>query len=221
MSFAILARNDELLRKTKTTSRIEYLLYRRGKQIPLLEACSGEICFITTVAFISREIDSKSVIAIDEPDTSLHPTWQQSYVKTLLELFYFYQPRILISTHSPIIISGAETATQEAVIQQPSNRELTVYEMMNGETTPFDYLSLSLEEMYDRLFGLITPKNHYLSLRAVELLNELNSGDRNFNQVVADFETFREKSYDESQKAVIREFEDIAERLEAMKTGEN
>ena len=161
LSFAALARHDDLLRKTKTTSRIEYLLYRRGEQIPLLEACSGEICFITTVAFISTEIDSQSIIAIDEPDTSLHPTWQQSYVRTLLELFYLYQPRILISTHSPIIISGAEAATKETAIQEPSNRELIVYEIKDGETTLFDHSKLSLEEMYDRLFGLIAPKNHY------------------------------------------------------------
>lgn len=221
LSFATLARHDELLRKTKTTSRIEYLLYRRGEQIPLLEACSGEICFITTVAFISTEIDSQSIIAIDEPDTSLHPTWQQSYVRTLLELFYLYQPRILISTHSPIIISGAEAATQGTAIQEPSDRELIVYEMKDGETTLFDHSKLSLEEMYDRLFGLITPKNHYLSQRAVTLLNDLNSGERNFDQVVTEFETLREKSYDDSQKAVIGRFEEMARRLEAMKTGEN
>ena len=217
LSFATLARHDELLRKTKTTSRIEYLLYRKGEEIPLLEACSGEICFITTVAFISTEIDSQSVIAIDEPDTSLHPTWQQSYVKTLSELFYLYQPRILISTHSPIIISGAEAATQESSLVEPINKEVIVYEMKDGDTILFDHVNLSLEEMYDRLFGLITPKNHYLSQRAVRLLNELNSGERTFNQVVADFETLREKSYDESQQAVITKFQDMARRLEVMK----
>jgi len=187
----------------------------------LLEACSGEICFITTVAFISTEIDPQSVIAIDEPDTSLHPTWQQSYVKTLSELFYLYQPRILISTHSPIIISGAEAATQESSLVEPTNKEVIVYEMRDGDTILFDHVNLSLEEMYDRLFGLITPKNHYLSQRAVMLLNELNSGERNFTQVIGDFETLREKSYDESQRAVIEKFEDMARRLEAMKTAEN
>ncbi|HMP08283.1 MAG TPA: AAA family ATPase, partial [Lacipirellulaceae bacterium] len=123
LTFAIIARHDDLLYRTKIASRIEYFLYRKAEPIPLLEACSGEICFITTVAFISAQIESRSVIAIDEPDTSLHPTWQQSYVKTLLDLFHRYEPRILISTHSPIIISGAEAASGA----------VAVFEMKGGE----------------------------------------------------------------------------------------
>jgi predicted ATPase len=209
LTFAILARHDDLLHRTKTASRIEYFLYRKDEPIPLLEACSGEICFITTIAFISTQIESRSVIAIDEPDTSLHPTWQQSYVKTLLDLFHRYEPRILISTHSPIIISGAEAASGA----------VSVFEMKDGEASIFDHAKLSLEEMYDRLFGLITPKNHYLSQRAVTMLNALNSGDRNLNEVLHELDALRTKSYDESQQAVITKFEDMARRLEVMRQG--
>lgn len=168
-----------------------------------------ELCFITTLAFISTQIKQRSVIAIDEPDTSLHPTWQQSYVRTLLDLFHRYEPRILISTHSPIIISGAEAASGAVF----------VYEMKDGEAAIFDHAKLSLEEMYDRLFGLITPKNHYLSQRAVTMLNALNSGDRNLNEVLHELDALRTKSYDESQQVVITKFVDMARRLESMKQG--
>jgi len=208
LSFGILAKHDKVLKKTQVTSRVEYFLYRSGKPIPLLEACSGELWFITTVAFISTNINPGSVIAIDEPDTSLHPTWQQSYVKTLLELFYLYNPRIVLSTHSPIIISGAD-ATDAGV---------AVYEMAGGQTRRFDHINLSLEEMYDRLFGLITPRNHYLSQRAVALLNELNAGERGLTQVLSEFEELRTKSYDDSQKDVISRFEEMARRVDSAKT---
>jgi hypothetical protein len=207
LTFALLVLHEDRLRRSKTTSRIEYFLYRNNVPIPLLEACSGEICFITTVAFISTQINRRSVIAIDEPDTSLHPTWQQSYVRTLLDLFHHYEPRILISTHSPIIISGAEAA----------NGEVLVYEMNDGEPRIYQHAKLSLEEMYDQLFGLITPKNHHLSQRAVSLLNDLNAGDRNLNEVLGDLEALRTKSYDQSQQSVIATFEDMARRLESMK----
>lgn len=211
LSFTILARHEGLLSRTKTASRIKYFLYRHGEQIPLLEACSGEINFITTIAFISTQIKPHSVIAIDEPDTSLHPTWQQSYVDTLLDLFHRYEPRIVISTHSPIIISGAEAA----------NGSVSVYEMKNGEASIFEHSQLSLEEMYDRLFGLITPKNHYLSQRAVTMLNALNSGDKSLKQVVDELEKLRNKSYDESQKEVISKFEEVARKLESIKIEES
>lgn len=204
LTFAVLARHDELLYRTKTTSRIEYFLYRNGEKIRLMDACSGELNFITTVAFISTKIERNSVIAIDEPETSLHPAWQQSYVRTLLDLFHLYEPRILISTHSPIIISGAEI----------DSAALTVHEVKDGQIHLFDHAKLSLEEMYDRLFGLITPKNHYLSQLAVALLNALNAGEKSLNAVLRDFEVLRSKSYDQSQKDVITRFEEIARKLD-------
>ncbi len=207
LNVGFLARHEKLLQKTKLAARVEYFFYRNGEPIPLLEACSGELCFVTAVAFISTQIERQSVIAIDEPETSLHPTWQQSYVKTLLDLFHLYEPRILLSTHSPIIISGAEAASQA----------VSVYEMKDGEANIFDHAKLSLEEMYDRLFGLITPKNHYLSQRAVSLLNSLNSGNRTLNQVLHELEGLRGKSYDESQQGVIAKVEEMARQLETIR----
>ena len=207
LSYAVIAKHDELLYKSGVTARIEYFFFRGKTPIPILEACSGELSFITTVAFIATEICPGSVIVIDEPETSLHPTWQKSYIATLLDLFHYYNPRIVISTHSPIIISGAEA----------TSGQVTVYEMKDQWPQVFEYANLSLEEMYDRLFDLITPKNHYLSQRAVALLNDLNSGSRDFDQVVHELEGLRAKSYDKSQMAVIDKFEDLASKLQLMR----
>jgi len=209
LTFAALAKYDDFLYRTKTTSRIAYFLYRNGQPIPLEEACSGEIAFITSVAFISAHIGPKTVIAIDEPDTSLHPTWQQSYVRTLLDLFHLYQPSIVLSTHSPIIVSGTEAA----------HGKLSVYEVRNGAARRFDHLGLSLEEMYDRLFGLITPKNHYLSQRAVSLLNSLSDENQSLDDVLRDLGALKSKSYEESQIEVIAKFESLARKLDRLRNG--
>ena len=91
--------------------------------------------------------------------------------------------------------------------------------MKDGEASIFDHAKLSLEEMYDRLFGLITPKNHYLSQRAVSLLNALNSGDRNLDQVVHELEELRGKSYDEMQRAMLVKVEAMARELDSMSGG--
>lgn len=202
LSFAALARHEDWLRKTKTT-RITYYLYRNGNPIPLLDACSGELTFITTVAFIASQIRLGSLIAIDEPETSLHPNWQQSYVSSLLDVFHYYEPRILICTHSPIIISAAERAESN----------LTTYEVDGGEVSRFDHTYFSLEEIYDRLFGLITPKNHYLSNLAVELLNSLNDKSNPYDFVVAELLELREKSYDRKQMEVIDGFLALAHKI--------
>lgn len=96
LSFTILVKHERLLRKARVAAPLEYYFYRDSRAIPILQACSGELWFIITIAFISTEILQRSVIAIDEPDTSLHPTWQRDYVRTLLDLFHRYEPRILI-----------------------------------------------------------------------------------------------------------------------------
>jgi hypothetical protein len=212
LAFGKIVQYERLLRRTKTLSKIEILLFREGLEIPLLSACSGELWFILTIAFIATNIRKGSIIAIDEPETSLHPTWQKNYVETLLDLFYHYSPGLVISTHSPIIISGASSSRAET-----GRSAISVYEMVENVARPFGYEQLSLEEMYDRLFNIITPKNHHLSQRAVSILNALNAGDTTLDRAVAEFETLRQKTYDQSQQGVITQFEQIARRIEATK----
>lgn len=207
LSSGAIVRHEKWLRKHRIIPSIQYLLFREGEMVPLLDACSGELCFITTVAFIASEIKPGAIIVIDEPETSLHPTWQKTYIKTLLDLFHYYQPKIVISTHSPILISGAEVTSDHVL----------VYEVKDMETFLFPHKTLSLEEMYDRLFGIVTPKSYYLSQRAVKMLNGLNSHDRSLNQVLCDLGELREKSYDKSQQAVIARFEDMARKLDAIR----
>jgi hypothetical protein len=201
LSLSALFEFEILLVRKKIIKRIEYFFFRRGEAIPLLEACSGEIVFVTAVAFISGAIQPHSVIAVDEPETSLHPTWQKEYIDILSTLFAFYQPQILISTHSPIIISGADSAGLNY-----NRSDITVFELADGTVEPFPHVQFSLEEMY-----------HYLSQRAVSLLNALNSGDRNLNEVVEELNEYKAKSYDATQKAVIDKVEEIARNLNSVK----
>jgi predicted ATPase len=210
LSFAIIARYESFLRKSKVLSKVEYLLFRGSEVIPLLEACSGELCFITTIAFIATNMELNSLIVIDEPETSLHPTWQKNYISTLLDLFHYYNPRIVISTHSPIIISGAEVSTSV----------VSVHELSNGVAKHFPHGKFSLEEMYDILFGLITPKNHHLSNVAMDLLNDLNARRKSLEEVSMRLQELREKSYDETQQMVIGRIQVMARELNNMAKSE-
>jgi hypothetical protein len=207
LSIAEIVRHQHLLRKLRVIPKIHYLLFRRDEMVPLLAACSGELCFITTVAFIASEIKPRTIIVIDEPETSLHPTWQKNYIKTLLDLFYYYEPKIVISTHSPILISGAEVASEH----------VQVHEVKGGETFRFHHDSLSLEEMYDRLFGIITPKSHYLSQRAVKILNSLSANRQSLGEALSEFENLEARSYDEAQQQVIKKLRHMAERVQLLK----
>lgn len=207
MAITLIAKYEKILRRFKIIPGIEYFLFRGREPIPLLETCSGELCFITTMAFISANIEHGSMILIDEPENSLHPTWQKSYIETLLDLFHRYQPRIVISTHSPIIISGGEASSENLKLSKDS---ITVYEIKQGDFVPFPHTQYGLEEMCERLFDLVTPKNHYVSRRSVELLNELNAGKKGLEEVLGDFDALSNKSYDEKQIKVIDRLKELA-----------
>lgn len=195
------AKHESILKKHKVVNQIDYFLFRKNERIPLMEACSGELCFIATVAFIATEIEPNTLIVIDEPETSLHPTWQKNYIETLLDLFSYYSPRITISTHSPIIISGTKAD------------QVAVYEVKDGFAKAFSYEKLSLEEMYHYLFGIITPKNHHLSTVAVTLLNDLNAGNIQLPAVINALSDLSEKSYDDQQRKVISKIGHLAEKI--------
>lgn len=198
-----LLRNEALLVKWKVIAQPEYYFFRNKLPIPLLEACSGELCFITSIAFITAELDGNCCIMVDEPENSLHPTWQKNYVRTILDLFYQYDPRVIISTHSPIIVSGGELADQKT----------RVYEMTENKSEEQTDANLNLEEMYERLFDVLTPKNHYLSTRSVELLNQLNSRHKSLEAVIDEFDLLSQKSYDPKQVAVIENIKELARLL--------
>ncbi len=203
LNIGFIVRHEARLPSLGIKGKIEYFFIRGGEPIPLLEACSGEIAYVTTFAFIAAQITPRAIIAIDEPETSLHPTWQKGYVSMLLDLFSLFEPRIFISTHSPIIISGAQT-TEHAV---------TVLEAAPSSIRLFQHQRLSLEEMYDRLFHIITPKNHHLSNRAVSLLNDLSAGNRSLANVQESLKRLRERSYDGRQREAISKIEELARRV--------
>ncbi|HAW19708.1 MAG TPA: hypothetical protein DCX14_05960 [Flavobacteriales bacterium] len=209
--------NEEQLKSLKLISKVEYFFFRHGKPIPLMEACSGELSFIAGLTFLAVNITEGAVIAIDEPENSLHPNWQKDYVEKLLDLLHNYQPKIVIATHSPIIISGAQLESAKGDFSAP----IHVYQIDNKIAEPFAHEKLSLEEMYDELFGIITPKNHHLSQSAVELLNEMNAGKRSYESVVDELLSMKTKCYDEVQKGAIMKMMKLAEKLQSEDTQES
>lgn len=115
-------------RNAGTKKHIEYSLrgieYYNGEQlIPLDSLSSGEKNdFIMFFDLIFR-IRNKSIILIDEPEISLHINWQEKYIDNVLRALKNKSCQIIISTHSPDIISNHDDYISDINIDGQSEGE--------------------------------------------------------------------------------------------------
>jgi len=93
-----------------------------------VSASSGELALANTFAYIHDSLTQKSadnvLLVFDEIDATLHPRWQQSILKNLLEciqmLYNKKNFQIVFTTHSPIILSDL---TADRVVKLARNYE--------------------------------------------------------------------------------------------------
>ncbi|MRT93250.1 AAA family ATPase [Ancylomarina sp. 16SWW S1-10-2] len=117
------------------------------------EASSGEQCIFTTFLGIACEIQDNSLIFIDEPEISLHPSWQEKYITLLMTTFRSYKNcHFIIATHSPQLISRLDTDN------------CFILKMDNSELKPAkEYINHSIDFQLASIFNAPGYKNEYLN----------------------------------------------------------
>lgn len=198
-----LMKYENTLKNLKVLARIEIFLKKNNKVVSMLSASSGELSMITSIVYISTVIDENTVILIDEPENSLHPTWQKQYAKLLLDIFYKYQPKVIVATHSPLIVNGAELFVENAKIYKIENFE---FHLQKREP-------LNMEELYFRFFNVSTPQNRFLSNRVVFLLNALAQRKINLNSFNKEIEKISDMAYDPKQLNVLKSVQELASNI--------
>lgn len=83
------------------------------KVFDLCAASSGEQSIYLTLIGIASNIKNGTLILIDEPETCLHPAWQEKYV-SIIDIFLekYSNCAFWIATHSPTIVAGAKENTK-------------------------------------------------------------------------------------------------------------
>lgn len=191
------------LKELKIIERIEVFLRKNQNTISMLDASSGELVLITSIVYLSTAITERTVILIDEPENSLHPKWQKEYARILLDIFYLYQPKIIIATHSPLVISGAELFIKDPKIYKAEN-----FTFVLQKKEP-----LNMEEMYFRFFDITTPQNRFLSDRIVRLLNTLANDKISLDEFENAVKKIEVSSYDPQQIEVLKSVMDLASEI--------
>ncbi|MFL9844597.1 AAA family ATPase [Flavobacterium rhizosphaerae] len=182
---------------------INFYFEKNQKSIPLYGASSGELTVISILIYISSVIQSNYIIIVDEPENSLHPKWQSDYTKKLLELFYLYNPKIVLATHSPIIISGSESNFPQTKTFK-SNGEM--FELQKKEP-------LNIEEILFRYFNVATPENRFLSEHLIRYLNLLSNEKMDIENFEIIINRIIRDCFDENQKRVLEEIKAVGRQI--------
>ncbi|WP_419175840.1 AAA family ATPase [Desulfosediminicola sp.] len=195
-------KHENVMRKHKVLKYLSLYLSKENTEIPIQEASSGELMIISTLMFIASNIVDGAVILIDEPENSLHPRWQREYIKNILDLFYYQRPKIIIATHSSLIIPLKKDLTNLFIIKRHQLHQRSSRTNNNEE--------LLLED-----FGVLTPENRYLSDNIIELLNSYDSGDLSYDSIVSKISSYQDNIYDETQEEFLKNVLKIVDEIKS------
>jgi len=77
---------------------------RDQQELSLDSLSSGEQHEIVLTYDLLFKVVPNSLVLIDEPELSLHPSWQKRFLPDLLEIVKIANFDVIIATHSPYIV---------------------------------------------------------------------------------------------------------------------
>ena len=78
----------------------------KNKELELGQLSSGEQHEVVLLYELIFNVKPNVLVLIDEPEISLHVTWQKEFLQDLLRIIRIQSIQVLIATHSPAIINS-------------------------------------------------------------------------------------------------------------------
>ena len=208
---AALLRSEPLLRQNGLVSGVEVYLTKADDLVELSHASSGELSLISSLIFMIATTPPRAVVLIDEPENSLHPSWQRQYIAKLLAALSYRNVSIVVATHSPLIVTGSLTHNGDiTTVFRVNGSRFSKLDIDSDPTT-----SNSIEEVLWKAFEVVTPANHFVSEEIVEAIDRYERGQQTKAEVLGFVQKLEDKSDDETQTdffAAIRQLLDKIER---------
>jgi predicted ATP-binding protein involved in virulence len=76
-----------------------------GKELSLTDLSSGEQHEVVLLYELIFKTNPNTLVLIDEPEISLHVTWQKEFLNDLLRILALQKMQVIVATHSPQIIN--------------------------------------------------------------------------------------------------------------------
>jgi predicted ATP-binding protein involved in virulence len=82
-----------------------YFETSKGKELELNQLSSGEQHEVVLLYELIFNVKPNVLVLIDEPEISLHVSWQKEFLSDLLKIVKIQKIQVLVATHSPSIIN--------------------------------------------------------------------------------------------------------------------
>lgn len=163
----------QFLRKFDLVTFENLYLWKKNNSeaISLEDTSSGERAIFFNILGIASQIENNSLICIDEPEISLHPEWQEKYMKLLINTFNDYKKcHFIIATHSPSIISD---------LSEENCYILNMDENITANAKK--YINHSSDYQLANLFKVPGFRNEYLNRECINLLSKISKNSKNIS----------------------------------------
>ncbi len=193
-----------ILRKINMIRGFEVKVYKKGNQeFNFGDASSGEANILTTMISLIPLVENDCCVLIDEPEISLHPSWQYRYIELLTNIFQSFKGcHIIIASHSHFIVSDLPI----------DNSSVITLELIDGVVKstllPNSTFGWSAEDILLNIFDMPTTRNYYISTivsEALGLLADNKKSTKRFEEIKDELITIEPKlKKDDPLKTVIK-----------------
>jgi predicted ATP-binding protein involved in virulence len=155
---------------------------RNNEKISISELSTGEQELITKAFSLYLDDIKDSVILIDEPESSLHPNWQNRILKIYEDFAVKNNNQVIIATHSPHIIASAKKESLRLLVNKNGKIEVVsdfdgsygyevqrvLLEIMNLESLRIPGITEKIELLYE-----LVHKNKFDTRKFLALQSEM------------------------------------------------
>lgn len=171
-----------ILRKLNMIKGFDVKLEKKGdRPFNFSDTSSGEANILTTLIALIPLVEDNCCVLIDEPELSLHPSWQYRYIDLLNEIFENFKGcHIIIASHSHFIVSDLPVENSSVISLKKGNGEI------HSTLLPDSTFGWSAEDILLNVFDMPTTRNYYISTKvteALELIGLKKKGEKRFKEL--------------------------------------
>lgn len=178
------------LKQYDLVSSTSVFFYKHGQQIDSEGMSSGEFAMLAMILSISAAAnDNHTLILIDEPELSLHPNWQMTFIDNLDRALKNQNCHLMITTHSHMLVSDLPM-NRSTVSQWEKGRDGIIVANQISENT----YGWSAEEVLLKVFKTATDRNRYFGERIAKLLEQMGNNTISPKEVADELKDLKEIS---------------------------